>query len=433
MLLIAEAANPEWTSVPLVGWSHARALGRVCDAHVVTQIRNRDAFERAGVPLSEYTAIDSEKVAKRLYAVASVLRGGAGKGWTTTTAMASLSYYYFEKLVWREFGGRILAREFDLVHRVTPLSPTTPSLLARRCARAGVAFVLGPLNGGVPWPKGFDSARRREREWLSYARSAYKLLPGYRSTRAHAAAIIAGSRDTLAQIPARYREKCVYLPENAVDPARFSPPATRPMPGEGGVPLRVVFLGRLVPYKGADMLLEAAAGLIRDGKVVVDVIGDGPEMGSLRAIVAREGIEKGVEFAGWMSHAELQGRLATAHVLGFPSVREFGGGVVLEAMAVGLVPMVLDYGGPGELVTKDTGFSLPIGPREEIIARFRSALTGLVRDPSALRAMSERCVGRVRTLFTWDAKAGQVLEIYRWVLGRRDKPDFGMPLREVPS
>lgn len=432
MLLIAEAANPEWTSVPLVGWSHARALARVCDAHLVTQIRNKDAFVRAGVAEGEYTAIDSEKVAKRLYAVASLLRGGAGKGWTTTTAMASLSYYYFEKLVWREFGARIRAREFDVVHRITPLSPTTPSLLARKCARAGVAFVLGPLNGGVPWPRGFDSARRREREWLSYARSAYKLLPGYRSTRAHAAAILAGSRDTLAQVPARYRDKCVYLPENAVDPARFSPPASRAAPGSPGVPLRVVFLGRLVPYKGADMLLEAAAGLIREGKVVVDLIGDGPEMATLRAITVREKIEHGVEFAGWMSHAELQGRLASAHVLGFPSVREFGGGVVLEAMAVGLVPLVLDYGGPGELVTKGTGLALPIGSRAEIIERFRSALTDLVRDPSALPSMSARCVERVRTLFTWDAKARQVLEVYRWVLGRRgDKPDFGMPLREI--
>ena len=43
-LLIAEAANPEWVSIPLEGWSHSRAIARLCDAHLVTQVRNRDAI-----------------------------------------------------------------------------------------------------------------------------------------------------------------------------------------------------------------------------------------------------------------------------------------------------------------------------------------------------------------------------------------------------
>src|SRR5205823_221296 len=154
---------------------------------------------------------------------------------------------------------RICGGEFDLVHRLTPLSPTIPSTLARKCARAGVPFVLGPLNGGLPWPEGFGGARRREREWLSYVREGYRLLPGYRATRQHAAAIISGSRSTYEQLSDNYKSKAVYIPENAVDPARFS----RRVEGCVELPLRVAFVGRLVPYKGADMLLEAAAPLIR--------------------------------------------------------------------------------------------------------------------------------------------------------------------------
>jgi len=424
VLLIAEAANPEFVSVPLEGWSHSRAIARLTDAHTVTQIRNRDAILRAGLTEREFTAIDSEAVARPIWKVSELLRGGSGKGWTLVTAAQSLSYRYTERLIWRTFGARLRAGEFDIVHRLTPLSPTIPSSLAARCAAARVPFVLGPLNGGVPWPKEFGAARRREREWLSYIRGMYTLMPGYRATREHAAAIIVGSCDTLAQVPRRYHSKCVYIPENAVDPARFSASALpRPAP-----PLRVAFVGRLVPYKGADMLLEAAAPLVREGRVVVDLIGDGPEMERLRSIAARERIENGVVFAGWVDHRRLQERLASSHVFGFPSVREFGGAVVLEAMALGLVPVVIAYGGPGELVSPATGFAVPMGAREAIVRSFREVLARLSSDPSELGPMSRAARARVLASFTWDAKAGQVLEVYRWVLGQRAKPDFGTPL-----
>ena len=96
-----------------------------------------------------------------------------------------------------------------------------PSLMARRCAAAGVPMVLGPINGGLPWPAEYPELRAAEREWLSYVRGVYRAVPAYGATRRFAAAILAGSLETLRQIPAAYRAKCVYLPENGIDPARY--------------------------------------------------------------------------------------------------------------------------------------------------------------------------------------------------------------------
>jgi alpha-maltose-1-phosphate synthase len=427
VLLLALQCNPDWVSVPLVGWSHSQALAKVTDAHLVTHVHNRENLIKAGlVEGKDFTVLDprtADAIVHRL----SVLLGvpfGSQKGWTTLTALSVLSYGTFERLVWRTFGARIRAGEFDVVHRLTPLSPAIPSPLAARCARARVPFVLGPLNGGLPWPAGFGHVRSKEREWLSYVRGAHRWLPGYRSTRAAAAALIAGSRRAVAEIPNAYGAKAVYIPENAVDPDRFDRRA--------GVdtlsPLRVAFVGRLVPTKGVDMLLEAAAPLARAGRLAIDVIGDGPEAAPLRALAEREQMTDAVTFPGWVDHREIQARMARSHVFALPSVREFGGGVVLEAMALGLVPIVLDYGGPGELVSPATGFALPMGSREHVVQQLRSTLERLVADPSVVPPMGERARERVLRSFTWAVKAGQVVEVYRWVLGQREKPDFGMPL-----
>src|SRR5262249_11898 len=215
--LIAEAANPEWASVPLIGWSLSRALANITDAHMLTHVRNRGALLRAGlIEGRDFTAIDNEYTAAPVWKVASRLRGGAGVGWTTLAAFSSLSYYSFEYAIWRQFGNRVAAGEFDLVHRITPLSPTHQSLIASRLAKYNIPFVIGPLNGGVPWPKHFTDRQHAEREWLSYIRGLFKLMPAYRSTRKYSAAIIVGSKYTFSEIPRWAQDKCVYIPENGV-------------------------------------------------------------------------------------------------------------------------------------------------------------------------------------------------------------------------
>jgi glycosyltransferase involved in cell wall biosynthesis len=433
VLLIAEAANPEWVSVPLVGYAHASAIAALpeVEAHLVTQVRNRAALLRAGLTEGrDFTAIDSEAVARPLSRLAETIRGGKGKGWTTKMAVNALAMPWFWKILWERFGGAIRAQRFDVVHQLTPLSPTIANPLAARIDRAGVPFVWGPLNGGVPWPKQFDAARRAEREWLSYVRDAYRVLPGYLSTRRHARAILVASRDTLEQMPRSVRHKCIYLPENAIDPARFAVQRTR----RATLPLRLVFLGRLVPYKGCDMLLDAAADLLRTGRATLDIIGDGPEMPRLRKLVEQHGIASSVRFVGWVKHAEVPARLADADLFVFPSIREFGGGVAVEAMAVGLPPVVVAYGGLAELVTDKTGWLVPIGRRESIVAQLRELLNRLADDPSPIDAKSPAAFRRAREQFTWAVKATQTLEVYRWVCGQRpDKPDFGMPIPDLPD
>lgn len=418
VLIIAEAANPDLTSVALIGYSLSKALHVVCDAHLVTESRNESSLLNAGVDASFFTAIKNP--AQRIaFRIAAVLRGGSGLGWTIHSALTTLAYPIFEWKLWRHFSAALKRGEYDLVHRITPLSPTTPSYLARKLAKIGVPLVLGPLNGGIPWPSGFEQIRRAEREWLGYVRGVYHVLPGISATRKHARGLLLGSRYTYQEVTESRKgleEKSVWLPENAIDPDRFPEIHTVPaMPPEGS-PLHVAFLGRLVPYKGADMLLEAASPLIRNGKMTLDIIGDGPQLSELKEIVAREKISSGVNFTGWVAHEKVRGHLSMAQVFAFPSVREFGGGVVLEAMALGLMPLVLDYGGPAELIPDGCGMLIPMRSRDEIIQKFHDALVKLVDNPGYVHSCGVRAQTHVREHYTWHAKARKIIKVYQWVL-----------------
>jgi glycosyltransferase involved in cell wall biosynthesis len=415
VLAIAEACNPQWSSVPLVGFSFVRALASRSDLELtlITQVRNRDAL--LADPISGQVAIhfvDNDTVARPLFRLSQFLRGGTGLSWTTATALSWPGYMAFERIVAKTFGGALRRGEYDLIHRITPLTPTLGSPLA---SRTNVPMLIGPLNGGLPWPKEFPELRRQEREWLVPLRGIYRHMPYYRSTYKHAAGVIAGSKSTAKEVPAYFRGLRYYLPENGIDPERFPVDV---QPAEAGSRFRFVTVGRLVPYKGMDLILRALAGYPRLCDSDLTIIGDGPQRSSLEALARELGLEHRVRFLGWLTQSEVARELSLSQAFVFPSLREFGGGVVLEAMAMGLPPIVVDYGGPGELVTPDCGVLVPLVSREKLIPALASAMETVATDPALRHCLGQSARKRVLEEFTWDVKARKLVDIYRDVLSR---------------
>jgi glycosyltransferase involved in cell wall biosynthesis len=422
-LVIADSCNPEWESVPLQGWLHFAALRELVDTHLVTRSRNREALVRQGmVEGRDFTCFDTEALFDPAEALVRKI-AGPHKGMGILNGLSVPSYVAFELLAWRRHAAALKAGTFDVVHRIMPMSPVFPSPIASRCRRLGIPFVLGPLNGGLAWPKQFPDLRRREGERFGFLRALHRLVPFYRATRRNAAAIVVAGEHAWTDVPRRWHDKLVQMLELGIDPARFPRPATRTADGYRGRPLRAVFLGRFVPYKGADMVIEAAAPLLRDGRMTLDIIGHGPEQERLEAMIAEHGVAGAATFAGKLQHRQIAERLARADVMAFPSVRELGGAAVLEAMAAGVVPIVVKYGGPGDLVTEDCGFLLPLAERGVIVAALRRVLERITAEPEQLAAMSAAGVTRAFAEFSWPEKARQMVEVYRWVLGRRaDRP-----------
>lgn len=320
----------------------------------------------------------------------------------------------------KKFKGELLKGNYDIVHRITPVSPTAPSYLAKKLKKIGVPFVVGPLNGGVAWPDEFDELRKKEKEWLTKVRNFYKFLPGYTALRRDASAIICGSIATQNEMPSSAAGKLFYLPENGIDTERFSKVSSSGF----NYPIKAVFIGRLVPYKGADMAIQAMKGLLQQGKMTYDIYGNGPEEENLKSLVKREGLEQYVTVHGFVPHELLQSKLLESDILVFPSIREFGGGVVLEAMATGIVPVVVDYAGPTELVNESSGYKVAISDRTQLIRNLENTLEEIASNPERLALKRAECLRRIQQHYTWQAKVDQINEVYMWTLGQGLKPKF---------
>lgn len=414
VLAIAEACNPAWTSVPLVGYNFARALAERDDIELTlaTHPRNRPDIEKDEIAsLARIIYPDNEYVAKRVYDFAQLLRGGKGKGWTTNTGFAAMSYLVFEYELLKLVRDQLDAGQFDLIHRITPVSPTAASPLSKW---SNVPMVIGPMNGGLPWPSEFPQLAKKENEFLVPLRKIYKLFPYYRSTYRYAAAAIAGSQHTATEFPAAFQGKRYVLPENGVAPDRFPIADGWTAPTDK---FRFVTVGRLVPYKGLWLTLQA----MRDSEVLknceLTVIGDGPDREHLEQMVIDFGLSEQVRFLGWLDQRDMAKELSGSQGFVFPSLREFGGGVVLEAMACGLPSVIVGYGGPVDLIDKESGILLPMQKEQDLVKSLRDAMETLAQDPDLCRNYATHAVQQIRQSFTWKAKAAKLNRIYHEVLG----------------
>jgi glycosyltransferase involved in cell wall biosynthesis len=427
ILLLGPDCNPEQVSMPYVTFSHAAALAQLHDVTLVVRSPSEAPVRRANAPFRSIEVVRLPWL-DRIYAWS--LRRIFKHNFNNQGLTASLYplYLAFERAAWRQLRHRIFAGHFDVVLRIYPMNAVFPSPFASFLRKGPIPFVVGPLNGGLPYVKGFSQAAN-QKQWISSLRHLYRFMPFARSTYRNAAAIIAASSQTCAEFSA-YRDKVFFVPENGVSPSLCSDDTRSPEPG---AKLKLIFVGGLIPCKACDLALRAAAPLLRSNLATFTIVGDGPERDRLEQLVRSLEIEKAVSFCGWVSHPEVLQRLRSAEVMVFPSVRDFGAGVIFEALASGAVPVVADFGGPGDTVHPDVGYKVPLTNESEVVSEMEKILANLSGNRGLLNRLRQHGMAYAREHLTWDAKAQDTTQVLEWVVGRGPKPDLPPPKSLVAS
>lgn len=299
----------------------------------------------------------------------------------------------------------------QVIHQPTPISPKQPSALGG----FGVPMVIGPLNGDINYPPAFSYMEKALTKWtVVLGRVLGNIANQIVRGKLNADVMLVSNERTRRALPTGTRGKVIQLTANAVDLGSWD--ANRQLdPAEP----HFGFLGRLVDFKMVDLLLEAFVPVAKQHNARLDIIGEGDERAKLEAIAKKLGIASSVTFHGWKNYKDSAEILAKASALVFPSLRECGGAVVMEAMAVGLPVIAADWGGPADYVGDDgAGILIKPDTKEGFIQGLTDAMSKLASSPDLVHDMSTRARNRAVTQFQWDSRVDALIDVYREVTAR---------------
>jgi glycosyltransferase involved in cell wall biosynthesis len=207
----------------------------------------------------------------------------------------------------------------------------------------------------------------------------------------------------------------VWNIQNGVDLDTLGKPVLRPANHEPALmPARyLLFLGRLIRKKGADLLLEAFARLPAHEPLALVVAGSGTEEIELKERAQALALCERVNFVGWVTGDTKTYLLQNALCCVIPSRGpEAFGLVALESYAAGRPVVAARMAGLSELVFEGrTGFLFEPDSIDSLV----SALTHLLQNPSRLAAMAAAS-RQMAASYSWPTIADRHLELYRSLL-----------------
>lgn len=402
ILISAYSCEPGQGSERGIGWNIVRAIARYHQVWVLTR-----PDESAECIEQELTRNPNPNL-QFVYFTLPVW----SDGWRRGQGAILLHYYLWQ--IQAYFVARKLHRQinFDLTQHVTFIKYSIPSFLSL----LPIPFVWGPVGGGESAPKAFLSTFSKQDRIYETLRTLAcglgELDPFVHICTRRSAVALAATEQTAVRLKALKSKKIRVYSPCGLSPEEIEGLASLPKPP--AEPLRFISIGRLLHWKGFHLGLEAFARANISGTEYW-VVGDGPEREGLKSLSQNLGIDSKVKFWGSLPREETFSYLGKCHVLVHPSLHDSGGLVCLEAMAASRPVICLDLGGPGILVTEETGFKVSSEEPERSVKQLAEAMVSLASNPDLRRKLGKAAEKRVKEEYDWAVKGHFFALLYEQV------------------
>ncbi|MHA1571049.1 MAG: glycosyltransferase [Alphaproteobacteria bacterium] len=298
---------------------------------------------------------------------------------------------------------RLHEREsFERVQHVTFASIRHPNPLAG----LGAPFLLGPVAGGetVPWRlrRGFGLTGWSVEILRDISNFVVRFDPWVRRTLSMADKIFVTSPETRLLVPSSLRNKVQV--ELAIGIRKFDGFQREYSVEEAARPARrFLFAARFLHWKGLHLGLAAFAAYGAGGNQSrLTVVGEGPEEKRWRRMAEALGVAERCDWIPWIRQDRLYAMMKEHDALLFPSLRESGGMIVLEALSMGLPVICLKLGGPGVIVNESCGRAVDVAGlgNREVARALTASMREITGDPALWRRLSKGGPGRAME-FEW--------------------------------
>ncbi len=399
VIISAYSCEPEKGSEQGVGWNWALQVARYHDVIIMTRAKRKPVIEayreKHGISNPRFEYVELPKWVLRLK------KGNIG-----------MNLYYF---LWQIVSGikakkLVKKHKIDIAHHVSfmslPRGTFVPFL--------GVKSVIGPIGGLQTVPK-----------------AAIPLIRSKLSEKIRNLNVRLMAWNPLMQLLARKCDRLVLANGSNTDylPKAFQDKMTvglqlgttdiisqkRDQTVDGKVIIH--WSGRLVDHKGFDILLLALAKLKREDPKLISntrliATAAGPLAQEYEAMIKDNNLEENVKITGWLTQDELQKIWSKTDIFAFTSLRETTGMSLQEAMIRSKPLIVMNNGGPAEMVTNDCGFKIECDSLKQIIEDYSAALKQLITRGDLRSKMGE--MARVRAIehYTWNTVGDRMAEIY---------------------
>lgn len=299
-------------------------------------------------------------------------------------------------------------KKFDIIHHISPISFRYPNPLCN----LNKPFIWGPVGGSIPYPKGFEAIEKREpffQGMKKLDRLRLKWDPLMVSTLKKSTKIILTCKAALNNLPTEHKNKAIVIPEG-ID-------LTSRLLARSSEKNYIFSSGRLVPYKGFELLIRAftKSRLPSDTKLLIT--GDGQEIKFLQKLIHNLGINNRVELLGKVSKNDNLELIRKSLFCVFPALNEAFGHVNLEAMSMKKPIIVTDNGGPADIVEEGvTGFKISSGSISEYIDALTIKLNVLYSDRNLRNEMAEKAYNRIWKIYSWENIGIKYMKIYNDIL-----------------